>query len=67
MANMKADTSTEALAQVLADHAATKWGASRAADLQEPLARTVRTLLELRQNLPDPDTEPGCYPAARPQ
>ena len=63
---MNADTSAEALAQVLADHAAARWGAPRAADLQAPLARTAQSLLDVRQKLPGPDTEPGCYPAAEP-
>ena len=67
MANMKSDTSTEALARVLADHAAAMWGASRAEDLQDRLVQTAQTLQDLRRVLPGPDTEPGCYPAAQPQ
>lgn len=61
---MNADTSAKALAQVLAAHAAAKWGASRAEGLQDRLAQTAQTLLDLRRRLPDAYTEPGSYPAA---
>ena len=64
MSDMNADTSAEALAQVLADHASAKWGASRAEQLQARLAQTAHTLLVLRRQLPDTYTEPACYPAA---
>ena len=64
MANVNADTSAEAMAQVLTDHAAARWGAPRAAALQDRLVQTAQSLLDVRQDLPDPDTEPGCYPAA---
>ena len=63
---MKADTSAEALAQVLAAHAAAKWGASRAEVLQARLVHTAQTLLDVRQRLPGLYTEPGGYPAAEP-
>ena len=61
---MKPDTSAEALAQVLADHAALLWGAPRAGGLQDSLTQAAQTLMDVRQQLPDSDTEPGCYPAA---
>ena len=64
MTDLNADTSAEALAQVLAAHAAAKWGASRAEDLQDRLVQTAQTLLDLRGQLPGTYTEPGCYPAA---
>ena len=66
MADLRADTSAEALAQVLAAHAAAKWGASRAEELQQRLVQTAQTLLDLRRQSPDPYTEPGGYPAAGP-
>ena len=66
MANMNADASAEALAKVLADHATARWSASRAAALQDRLVQTAQSLLDVRQDLPGPDTEPGCYPAAGP-
>ena len=50
--------------RLLAAHAEAKWGASRAEHLQERLVQTAQTLLDLRVQLPDPYTEPGCYPAA---
>ena len=62
--DMKPDTSAEDLAQVLASHATQMWGAPKAEALQDSLAQTARTLLEIRQQLPGLDTEPGCYPAA---
>ena len=62
--DMKSDTPVEALAQVLAGHAALLWGAPRAADLQDSLTQAAQTLMDVRQQLPDSDTEPGCYPAA---
>ena len=65
MPEMKSDTSAEALAQVLAGHAALMWGAPRAADLQDSLTQAAQTLMDVRQQLPDSDTEPGCYPAAQ--
>ena len=64
MADMRAETSAEELAQVLAGHAALMWGPHRAADLHDPLARTAGSLLDIRQRLPGLYTEPGCYPAA---
>ena len=64
MPDMKPDTSAEALAQVLAGHAALLWDAPKAEALQDSLAQTARTLLEIRLRLPGSDTEPGCYPAA---
>ena len=64
VADMNADTSAEALAQVLAVHAETKWGASKADALQDRLVQTAQTLLDLRRRLPGTYTEPGCYPAA---
>ena len=64
MADLKAGTSTEALAQVLAAHAAAKWGAPRAEVLQDRLVQNAQTLLDLRQQLPSLYTEPGGYPAA---
>ena len=63
--DMKSDTPAEALAQVLAGHAALMWGAPRAADLQDSLTQAAQTLIDVRQQLPDSDTEPGCYPAAQ--
>lgn len=66
MANMNADTSAEALAKVLAYHAAARWGAPRAEDLQDRLVQTAQSILDVRQVLPGPDTEPGSYPAAEP-
>ena len=63
--DMNPDTSAEALAQVLAGHAALLWGATRAADLQDSLTQAAQTLMDVRQQLPDSDTEPGCYPAAQ--
>ena len=63
MSDLKAGNSAEALAQVFAAHAAAKWGASRAEDLQDRLAQTAQTILDLRRQLPDPYTEPGGYPA----
>ena len=65
MPDMKPDTSAEALAQVLAGHAALLWGAPKAAELQDSLTRTARMLLDIRQQLPGSYTEPGCYPAAQ--
>ena len=64
MPEMKPDTPAEALAQVLADHAVLLWGAPRAAHLQDPLTQAAQTLMDVRQQLPGSDTEPGCYPAA---
>ncbi len=64
MSDMKADTSAEALAQVMAGHAAFMWGPSRAEELHDPLVRTSQTILDILQQLPDIYTEPGCYPAA---
>ena len=64
MSDLNADNSVEALTQVLAAHAETKWGASRAEHLQERLVQTAQTLLDLRRQLPGTYTEPGCYPAA---
>ena len=65
MPEMKSDTPVEALAQVLAGHAALLWGAPRAADLQDSLTQAAQTLMDVRQQLPDSDTEPGCYPATQ--
>jgi hypothetical protein len=65
MPDMKSDASAEALTQVLAGHAALLWGAEKAANLQESLTQTARMLLDIRQQLPGSDTEPGCYPAAQ--
>ena len=65
MSDMKPDTSAEALAQALAGHAALMWGAPRAEELQDSLTQAAQTLMDVRQQLPDSDTEPGCYPAAQ--
>ena len=62
--DMKPDTPAEALAQVLAGHAALLWGVARAGELQDSLTQAAQTLMDVRQQLPDSDTEPGCYPAA---
>ncbi len=64
MAEMKADTSAETLAQVMAGHAALMWGPARSEDLHGPLVRTAQAVLDVRQRLPGLYTEPGCYPAA---
>ena len=64
MPDMKPDTPAEALAQVLVGRAALLWRAPRAADLQDSLTQAAQTLMDVRQQLPDSDTEPGCYPAA---
>ena len=64
MPDMNPDTPVEGLAQALADHAALMWGAPRAADLQDSLTQAAQTLMDVRQQLPGSDTEPGCYPAA---
>lgn len=66
MANMNVDTSAQALAKVLADHATARWGAPRAAELQDRLVQTAQSILDVRQDLPGLDTEPGSYPAAEP-
>ena len=42
MPDMNPDTSAEALAQVLAGHAALLWGAPRAADLQDSLTQAAQ-------------------------
>ena len=63
--DMKPDTPVEGLAQVLADQAALLWGAPRAGELQDSLTQAAQTLMDVRQQLPDSDTEPGCYPAAQ--
>ena len=60
---MNADTSAEALTQALAAHAVARWGTTRAGDLQDRLVQTAQSLIDLRQQLPDSYTEPGCYPA----
>ena len=64
MAEMKADTSAETLAQVMAGHAALMWGPARSEDLHGPLVRTAQAVLDIRRRLPGLYTEPGCYPAA---
>ena len=64
MADMKSETSAEALAQVMAGHAAHMWGPARSEDLHDPLVRTAQAVLDVRQQLPGLYTEPGCYPAA---
>ena len=65
MPDMNPDTLVEALAQALAGHAALLWGAPRAEGLQDSLTQAAQTLMDVRQQLPDSDTEPGCYPAAQ--
>ena len=65
MPEMNPDTPVEGLAQVLAGHAALLWGAPRAGELQDSLTQAAQTLMDVRQQLPDSDTEPGCYPAAQ--
>ena len=65
MPDMNPDTPVEGLAQALVGHAALLWGAPRAADLQDSLTQAAQTLMDVRQQLPDSDTEPGCYPAAQ--
>ena len=64
MSDMKLEPSAEALAQALAGHAALMWGAPRAEGLQDSLTQAAQTLMDVRQQLPGSDTEPGCYPAA---
>jgi hypothetical protein len=65
MPDTKPDGSTEALAQVLAGHAALLWGDEKAANLQESLTQTARMLLDIGRRPPGSDTEPGCYPASQ--
>ena len=65
MPEMKSVTPVEALAQVLAGHAALLWRAPRAGELQDSLTQAAQTLMDVRQQLPGSDTEPGCYPAAQ--
>jgi hypothetical protein len=65
MPDTKPDGSTEALAQVLAGHAALLWGDEKAANLQEAMTQTARMLLDIGRRPPGSDTEPGCYPASQ--
>ena len=64
MPDTKPDDSADALAKVLASHAALLWGEHKAADLQESLTQAARMILDIGQRPPAPDTEPACHPAA---
>ena len=52
----------EEIVQGLVDHAKQLWGAQRANELRSSLESTATQLLQLADNLPDRDVEPGFYP-----
>ena len=65
MPDMKPDATAEDMAQVLAGYAALLWGAPKAEGLQESLVQASRMLLDIGRQMPNSNTEPGCYPAAQ--
>jgi hypothetical protein len=62
MANNIPSPSAEDIAAQLAEEASRLWGEQRADQLKPTLQQTASMLLELRQNLPNRDVEPGCHP-----
>ena len=62
MAGSTVRPSTADIAKQLNEQAKALWGERRAAELQGSLEDTARILVELRDNLPDRDVEPGFYP-----